>query len=136
MAQRKDSSPDDAGSAAGPSAPAGEPGRSGRGKRPIWLAALAALVTGLAVFGIYTRENSATPDLDSPTSPAGLFQASQAAGTSLTGVGRTSGLSEPCTAWLLDVGGPAASQAYAITNGRCVGATATAAVVSDQSVRP
>ena len=134
MAQRKDSSPDDAGSGAGPDTSGGVPKKPGRGKRPIWLAALAAVVTGLAVFGIYTRENSGTPDLDSPTSPGGLFQAAQAAGTSLTGVGRTIGLSEPCTAWLLDVGGPAASQAYAITNGRCVGATDPAAVVSDQSL--
>ncbi len=134
MAQRKNSSPDDAGSAAGPDKPAGVVKKPGRGKRPIWLAALAAVITGLAVFGIYTRENSASPDLDSPTSPAGLFQAAQAADTSLTGVGRTIGLSEPCTAWLLDVDGPAASPAYAITNGRCVGATDRAGVVSDQAV--
>lgn len=134
MPKRKDPSPDDAGSAGGPDSSAVVRKGSGRGKRPIWLAALAALITAVAVFGIYSRENSDTPDLDSPTSPAGLFQASQAAGTSLTGVGRTIGLAEPCTAWLIDVGGSPATQAYAVTNGRCVGATDPAAVVSDQSV--
>ena len=62
--------------------------------RPIWLAALAAIVFFLALYGTYARQSSDGVD-DSPASPAGLFRQAQAVGTSLTAVGRTAGLAQP-----------------------------------------
>jgi hypothetical protein len=63
-----------------------------------------------------------------------LFQQAQAAGTSLTAVGRTTGLAEPCTAWLLDVGARGYQQAYAVTTARCVGHSDPARVMADQDI--
>jgi hypothetical protein len=104
-------------------------------KRPLWLAALAALVTFLALYGAYSRQSADTGGEDSPSSPAGLFQQSQAAGTSLTAVGRTSGLAEPCTAWLLDVGASGDAGAFAVTSARCVGQADPATVASGLDVK-
>jgi hypothetical protein len=104
-------------------------------KRPLWLAALAALVTFLALYGAYSRQSSDVPGADSPESPAGLFQQSQAAGTSLTAVGRTVGLAEPCTAWLVDAGAPADADAYAVTSARCVGQTDPTTVMADRDLQ-
>ena len=89
-------SPDDPGSGGAPGAADSAETDSAKGhKRPVWLAALAALVTFLALYGAYTRQSSDVPGADSPQSPAGLFQQAQAAGTSLTAVGRTVGLASP-----------------------------------------
>ena len=118
--------PDDRGAAG--SAPIKGP------KRPLWLAALAALVTFLALYGAYSRQSSDAPGPDSPESAGGLFQQAQAAGTSLTAVGRTTGLAEPCTAWLLDVGARGDQQAYAVTTARCVGQSDPATVMADQDI--
>ncbi len=106
-----------------------------RGKRPLWLAALAALVTFVALYGAYAQQRPDPVGSDSPESPGGLFQQAQAAGTSLTAVGRTSGLAERCTAWLLDSGAGDDAQAYAVTTARCVGQTSTASVMSDQAIQ-
>lgn len=103
-------------------------------KRPLWLAALAALVTFLALYGAYSRSSSDTPGQDSPESPGGLFQRSQAAGTSLTAVGRTVGLAEPCTAWLVDTGASDDAKAFAVTSSRCVGHVDPASVMAGQEL--
>lgn len=103
-------------------------------RRPIWLAALAALVTFLALYGAYARQSSNEGSQDSPASPGGLFQQAQATGTSLTAVGRTSGLAQPCTAWLLDAAAPGEARAYAVTSARCVGQTDPASVMADADV--
>ncbi len=100
-------------------------------KRPIWLAALAALITFLALYGAYSRQSSDGGGADSPESPAGLFQQAQAQGTSLTAVGRTTGLAQPCTAWLLDVGAGGGADAYAVTTARCVGQADAATIMAD-----
>ncbi len=102
-------------------------------KRPLWLAALAALVTFLALYGAYSRQSSDVVGEDSPQAPGGLFQQSQAAGTSLTAVGRTTGLAQPCTAWLVDAGAAADGQAYAVTSARCVGQTDPSTVIAGQA---
>ncbi len=104
-------------------------------KRPLWLAALAALVTLLALYGAYSRQSSDLSGEDSPESPARLFQQSQAAGTSLTAVGRTAGLAEPCTAWLLEAGAPSDASAYAVTSARCVGQTDPTTVMAGQDLQ-
>ena len=129
-------SPDDPGSGGAPGAADSTEDDSAKGhKRPLWLAALAALVTFLALYGAYSRQSSDVPGADSPQSPAGLFQQAQAAGTSLTAVGRTVGLAEPCTAWLLDAGAPAEADAYAVTSARCVGQTDPATVLAGQDLK-
>ena len=66
--------------------------------------------------------------------PAGLFQQAQADGTSLTAVGRTVGLAEACTAWLVDAGAPAEADAYAVTSARCVGQTDPTTVMAGQDL--
>lgn len=104
-------------------------------KRPLWLAALAALVTFLALYGAYSRQSSDVPGADSPESPAGLFQQSQAAGTSLTAVGRTVGLAEPCTAWLVDTRGPGDAAAFAVTSARCVGQVQATTVMASETLK-
>lgn len=101
-------------------------------RRPMWLATLAALVTLVSVLGLWARQNSQSTTAEDAASPAGLFLASQAAGTSLGAVGKVVGLSLPCTAWLLDVGGQPGDQAYALTAGRCVGITDSVTVITDQ----
>ncbi len=126
-------SPDDPG--AGDLSEAGEASDASKGrKRPIWLAALAALVTFLALYGAYARQNSDGGGQDSPASPGGLFQQAQATGTSLTAVGRTSGLEQPCTAWLLDAGAAGEGSAYAMTSARCVGQTDPSSIVAGEDV--
>jgi hypothetical protein len=128
-------SSDDPGSGGVPGAADPAEAGSARGhKRPLWLAALAALVTFLALYGAYSRQSSDVPGADSPQSPARLFQQAQAAGTSLTAVGRTVGLAEPCTAWLLDAGAPADADAYAVTSARCVGQTDPTTVMAGQDL--
>lgn len=117
-----------------PPAPAPD-GTGPRGRRPIWLAAVAVLITLLAIYGIWTRERGGSGASDSPESPGALLLASQAQGTSLPAVGRTKGLDKACTAWLLDVGAAAAQNAYAVTNGHCVGISDSATVLSDQPVQ-
>jgi hypothetical protein len=95
------------------------------------MAALAALITGLAVYGVYAREREQTAAIDAPTSPGGLFREEQARGTSLTAVGSIEGLALPCTAWLLDVGAAPDSPALAVTAGRCVGIEDSTTVLAD-----
>jgi preprotein translocase subunit SecG len=102
--------------------------------RPLWLAALAAVVTLLALYGVYSRSRSEVPGADSPASPAALFQQSQAVGTSLTAVGRTVGLDQPCTAWLVDAGAPGDARAWAVTSARCVGHTDPTSVLAGQDL--
>ena len=128
-------SPDDPGS--GGASEIGDTADSASAKghsRPLWLAALAALVILLALYGTYSRLSSERSGDDSPQSPAGLFGQSQAAGTSLTAVGRTAGLAEPCTAWLLDAGAPGDGSAYAVTSARCVGQTDPTTVMAGQDL--
>jgi hypothetical protein len=128
-------SPDDPGFGGASGAADSAVDDSGKGhKRPLWLAALAALVTFLALYGAYSRQSSDGQGPDSPQDPAGLFQQAQAAGTSLTAVGRTVGLAEPCTAWLLDAGAPAEAKAYAVTSARCVGQTDPTTVMAGQDL--
>lgn len=100
-----------------------------RTRRPIWLAGIAAMVAFLALYGLWTRLSSAGGD--SPTDAGELIPAATATGTSLAAVGRTAGLDEPCTAWLVDVGAADLDPAYAVTGGRCVGATDPAVVLAD-----
>lgn len=104
-------------------------------KRPIWLASLAALITLLSMIGIYARQNHESADLDSPSSPGGLLPEEQSRGTSLTAVGRVTGLPQPCTAWLIDAGAAVDQPAYAVTAGRCTGLADSSTVLSDQVVR-
>jgi hypothetical protein len=104
-------------------------------KRPIWLAALAALVTFLSLFGLWNRQQADTAAAAPATVPAGLVMESQAKGTSLTATGRTKGLDQPCTAWLLDVRAGTGSDAYAVTTGRCVGITDSMTVLAGEPVK-
>jgi hypothetical protein len=98
-----------------------------------WLAIGAALLTLLAVAGLWYRTSQQTARVDDEANdPAGLFLASQAAGTSLAAVGRLEGLPLPCTGWLLDVGAPPAEPAYAVTSGRCVGISDSVTVLLDE----
>lgn len=117
------------------------PGESSRGasaagerkKRPIWLAALAALVTFLAIYGLWARESS-TQDAASATEPGGLMPAAQSEGTPLVSVGRTSGLERPCTAWLLDAGASPDTKAYAVTAGSCLGIESPTTVLTGKDL--
>ena len=135
MSQGDARGPQDGEPAAGPAdGGAASPAPIKGPKRPLWLAALAALVTFLALYGVYSRQSSDAAGPDSPESAAGLFQQAQAAGTSLTAVGRTTGLAEPCTAWLMDVGSAGDQRAYAVTTARCVGQVDPASVVAGQDI--
>lgn len=120
---------------AGPTPDAAEPpateGRSGP-RRPLWLAALAALLTFLALYGIWVRQQNESTSMNTPAAPTGLFQEGQARGTSLTAVGRLTGMAIPCTAWLLDVGGEPTDSAYAVTAGRCTGIDDASTVLAAQ----
>ena len=98
------------------------------------MAALAALITFLAIYGLYSRQRAESEATTGPAAPGGLFQEGQARGTSLTAVGRANGLAEPCTAWLLDTGGAAGDPAHAVTAGRCVGIADSATVLVDQPI--
>ena len=82
------------------------------------------------MFGIWNRQQNESAALDSPAAPAGLFQQSQAEGTSLVSVGRVTGMAIPCTAWLLDTGGQPDDPAYAVTAGRCTGIDDSSTVLS------
>ncbi len=95
---------------------------------------LAAAITFLAVFGAWQRQKAQDEASNAPTAPGGLFLATQAEGTSLTAAGRTRGLAEPCTAWLLDIGAAASTPAHVVTAGRCVGATDTVTVLAGDPV--
>lgn len=103
-------------------------------RRPLWMAALAVMVTLLAVIGVYTRASREADAPGGPSSPGGLLQEAQARGTSLTSVGRAVGLPSPCTAWLLETGAGGSDAAYAVTAGRCVGIDDSSTVVSRQAV--
>ncbi len=115
-----------------------------RRRRPLWMAALAALITFLGVYGAYSRQQNNSRSSDTPESPSGLFIESQAAGTSLTAVGRIRGGDVDCTAWLVDPGTatgasptPApdgAQAAYAVTAGRCVGITDSRTIITNRAV--
>lgn len=122
---------------AGPTPDAAEPpaaqGRA-RARRPLWLAAIAALLTFLALYGVWTRQQNESASMNTPASPTGLFQEGQARGTSLTAVGRVTGMALPCTAWLLDVGGDPTDSAYAVTAGRCTGVDDASTVLSAQPI--
>jgi hypothetical protein len=99
------------------------------------VAGLAAAVTFLAILGLWNRQQSDPQTASSPTVPGGLVIESQARGTSLTAVGRITGLAEPCTAWLLDVpDAPERSQAFAVTTGRCAGSAGPDRVIEAQAV--
>lgn len=93
---------------------------------------LAATITFLAVFGAWQRQKSQEESANAPTGPAGLFLATQAEGTSLAAAGRTRGLAEPCTAWLLDIGAAATAPAHVVTAGRCVGVADAMTVLADE----
>lgn len=116
----------------GPDPDQGSKGASPR--RPLWLAAIAAGLTFLAMFGIWNRQQNESAALDSPSAPTGLLQESQARGTSLTAVGRVTGLALPCTAWLLDIGAEPTDPAYAVTAGRCTGIDDSTTVLAELPV--
>lgn len=89
------------------------------------------MVTFLAVVGLWNRQNAQTRS-DAAEEPGGLFQAVTAEGTALAAVGPVTGLDQACTAWLLDVGAPAQTGAYAATTGTCAGAEDPMSVISRQ----
>lgn len=111
-------------------APAAPPVDAPPRGRPLWLAVLAALITGLALFGVHARTQGQAEAAGATTAPAELLGELQARGTSLTAVGRAVGLDRPCTAWLVDAGADLASAAYAVTAGRCVGIDDSATVLA------
>lgn len=106
----------------------------GRPRRPLWLAAVAAGLTFLAIYGIWNRQQDESAAMDTPAAPTGLFQEGQARGTSLTAVGRVTGMAIPCTAWLLDTGGSPQDAAHAVMAGRCTGIDDSATVLSEEPV--
>lgn len=114
--------------AAAPAVPAGEATRRGW---PVWLLVLAVLLVALAGYGVYARAQGPSAAL-ATTEPGEQLREEQVRGTSLAGVGRARGLDLPCTAWLLDAGAAAGSEAYAVTAGRCVGIDDSATVVSER----
>jgi hypothetical protein len=101
--------------------------------RPIWLAVLAGVVTVLAIYGAWSRLSSGDSGATAAT-PGELFRQSQAGGTSLTAVGRTKGLPQACTAWLLETGAPPEAKAHAVTSARCVGQVDVGSVWADEAV--
>ncbi len=113
----------------------GEPTAPTRYRRPIWLAALAAAVTFIAVFGTWRTQVNKQEDLTAVTAPGGLFQREQSDGTSLTAVGRLTGLPQPCTGWVLATGGGDDVPAHAVTTARCVGLSDPSFILTDQVVR-
>jgi hypothetical protein len=117
--------------------PGGDPSDPASGQRrmrPFWLAVLAGVVTVLAIYGAWSRFSSGGAGEGSAQTPGELLRQSQAAGTSLTAVGRTKGLPQACTVWLLETGAPPQSQAHALTGARCVGQVDAASVMVDQDV--
>jgi len=110
---------------------AGESGPP-RGRRTLWMSVLAALLVAIAAYGVVARDRLATGDPGSPSSPGDLIRAAQARDTSLAAIGRVTGLPEPCTAWLVDVGAAGDTPAYALTAGRCVGIEDTSTVITGQ----
>ncbi len=105
-----------------------------RFRRPIWLAALAAAVTFIAAFGVWRGQVNQQEALNEVTSPGGLFEREQSQGTSLTAVGRLTGLAKTCTGWVLATGGDDDAPAIAVTTARCVGFSDPASILTDQVV--
>mgnify|MGYP007028936495 FL=1 len=95
-------------------------------------AAVAALITFLSIVGLWYRQQADNEAIVSAASAGGLVIESQGKGTSLTAVGRTQGLDQPCTVWLLDVQAGADTDAYAATTGRCAGITDSATVLTGE----
>ncbi|MGB7983413.1 MAG: hypothetical protein WCF36_21755 [Candidatus Nanopelagicales bacterium] len=112
----------------------GEPTSPTRHARPIWLAALAAAVIFIAVFGTWWTQVNTRANLDAVTSPGELFQRAQSQDTSLTAVGRLTGLPRPCTGWVLATGGGDDVPAHAVTTARCVGLSDPATILTDRTV--
>ena len=100
-------------------------------RRTVW-AAVAALITFLSIVGLWYRQQADNEAIVSASSAGGLVIESQGKGTSLTAVGRTQGLDQPCTVWLLDVQAGADTDAYAATTGRCAGITDAATVLTGE----
>lgn len=118
-----------------PAAPEPKPPWFRRRAAVAWLAAVVTFVSIIGVWFQQRSESEAQAEAQAqPTSPAGLVLGSQAEGTSLTAVGRTAGLAEPCTAWLVDTGAGADGAAVAATAGRCVGITDASTVLSGQQL--
>jgi Trypsin-like peptidase domain len=109
------------------------PAATGR-RRPSWVAALAALVTFASIFGLWTRQQADATAVAPASDPAGLVMQSRAKGTPLTATGRTMGLDQPCTAWLLDIQAGRGNGAYVVTTGRCAGLTDSVSVVRGEPV--
>lgn len=107
-----------------------DPPAQPRSRRNVLLAILAAAITFAAVYGTWQQQRAEQEAGTSPQAPGGLFLETQARGTALTAAGGTTGLSEPCTAWLLDTGGAPGDDAFAVTAGRCVGIEDGATVIS------
>ena len=105
-----------------------------RGRRTIWLTALALLLVGIAAYGVVVRDRLDAAAPDTAATPGELIELSQARGTPLMSVGRLVGLPEACTAWLLDIGADGGDPAYAVTAGRCAGIDDTATILVDQPV--
>lgn len=91
----------------------------------MWIALIGALVVATMMVVVYRNTRSEELAPTDPASPAGLVLASQGEGTALAAVGRTHGLTQACTAWLVAPGTVDAARtdapAYAVTAGRCVG---------------
>ena len=111
--------------------PAADPTPRSRIVPTLVLVVLAALLVGLAAFGLYARAQGSSEDSGDAATAGEPLTWTGAQGTSLPGVGRVEGLSLPCTAWLLDTGSAAA---YAVTTGRCAGITDSSTVLSDTAV--
>ena len=111
---------------------AATPSAATTGRRRIVWAAVAALITFLSIVGLWYRQQADNEAIVSASSAGGLIIESQGKGTSLTAVGRTQGLDQPCTVWLLDVQAGADTDAYAATTGRCAGITDSATVLTGE----
>lgn len=102
-------------------------------RRVVLLALFGVLLLALAGVGVLSHQQVISGDRG-PAAPGRSLVVSQGAGTSLTGIGALDGLAEPCTAWLLDTGAPATTQAVAVTTGRCAGIPDTGTVLVGESV--
>lgn len=91
----------------------------------MWIAVIGALVVTTVMLLVYQNARSEKSAPTDPATPAGLVLASEGEGTALAAVGRTHGLTQACTAWLVAPGtvdvASTDDPAYAVTAGRCVG---------------
>jgi hypothetical protein len=132
-------------------------GRVTRSGRPLWLAILAAVFVGAAVYTLMYKPSQEPAASSDPASPAGLVLPNQGKHTSLAAVGPLTGLDQPCTGWVVapqkgavpaaaeeDASSPTASGrpsqaapkgvAYALTAAQCVGITDSTKVLAGRKL--